>query len=127
MKRLIATVSTLAALGITGFMVSAQAASASTRISGQVVCEDGLSVEGIWIATSSGSGFANWSSPGGGDYANFNYSLPRSEAWTVHVGCGGSKSSWRYPTNGNTTTTRANQSWTCYSADIAYYPFCQEG
>ena len=126
MKRLLLATATIAALGLTAALAGAEVANASTGISGQVVCADGLPVEGVWIAASSGSGFANWSGPSGGDYANFSYALPRSEAWTVHVGCGGSRSDWRYPTNGDTNTKRTNQSWTCYPADIAYYPFCQE-
>ena len=27
--------------------------------------------------------------------------------------------------NGNVTTSRSYQSWTCYTADVARYPFCQ--
>ena len=108
-------------------LLAAPAASAAVPISGYVTCIDQLNVEGVWVAASSGgSGYASWQSTGGYQ-AHFSYSLPYGGRWTVHVGCGGSPSSWRYPVNGNTTTANTYQSWTCYPADIVQYPFCQLG
>jgi hypothetical protein len=113
-------------LAIGAFVVLAPAAQASTRISGQITCVDGLGVEGVWIvASNGGSGWASWWAPGMG-YANFSYTLPYGGAWTVHVGCGGTPAHWEYPTNGNSTTTSSYRSWSCYSADIVWYPFCQQ-
>ena len=117
----------LAATVATGAsLLTTPTANASTTVSGQVTCVDGLNVEGVWIAASGGSGYASWSPVSGAPYAaNFSrggVTVP----WTVHVGCGGSTNSWRWHPDGNTTVTSANASWTCYEPDDgspAY--FCQ--
>lgn len=97
--------------------VGASTASASTGISGQIQCVDELGIEGVWIqASNGGSGYASLQDING--YTkNFRYSLPRGGAWTVHVGCGGSTSHWKYTPDGNTTTTRTYQSWLCVTPD----------
>lgn len=98
-------------------------AQASITVSGRVTCIDQEDVEGVWIAASGGSGFATRSGSG------FDQGFSRSGitgSWTVHVGCGGSSSSWLYVANGNVSTSNSWQAWSCYTADIVTYPFCQE-
>jgi hypothetical protein len=114
------------AVALTGALaVTAPPASAGVTISGYVMCVDQLPVEGVWIvANSGGSGWAQGSF--GSSYnARFSYTLPNGGSWTIHTGCGGSPQSWRYLANGNVSTSRTNQSWTCYTRDIASYAFCQ--
>ncbi len=117
----------LAATAVTvASLLAAPAAHAATTVSGQVTCVDGLNVEGVWIAASGGSGYANWTPVSGAPYAaNFNRGGVTTP-WTVHVGCGGSTSSWKWKPDGNTTVTSSTASWTCYEPDDgspAY--FCQ--
>jgi hypothetical protein len=107
-------------------LVLTPAAQASTTVSGEVTCVDELPVEGVWIQASGGSGWANWTPTSG---ANYNARFSRggvSGSWTVHVGCGGSSSRWKYSPDGSTTTTKSVASWTCYTPDDgAAVNFCQ--
>jgi hypothetical protein len=68
--------------------------SASTEAAGQVSCSSGAPVEGVWIATVSGSNWASWQPVGSGSTANYSLTLPASESYAVHVGCGGSTAQW---------------------------------
>jgi hypothetical protein len=113
----IAVITTLISVG--GISVTASKAYASTGISGQVQCVDELAVEGVWIqASSGGSGWATLRNVEESGYTkNFSYSLPYGGAWTVHVGCGGSTSDWKYKPNGNSTTRATYQSWLCITPD----------
>lgn len=117
----IAITTALAAAGVT---LAAPAAHASVTVSGQVMCVDELNVTGVWIAASGGSGWANWSSING---YTVNFNRPGvSGSWTVHVGCGGTRSNWLYTPDGNVTVTSSTASWTCYTPDIqAGADFCQ--
>lgn len=111
----IAVIATVVSAG--GISATAPEAYASSRISGQVQCVDELPVEGVWIqASSGGSGWATTRNING--YTkDFSYSLPHGGAWTVHVGCGGSTSRWKYTPDGNATTKAAYQSWLCITPD----------
>jgi hypothetical protein len=96
--------------------LAALPANASTGISGSVYCDDGDAVTGVWIqASSGGSGFASFTH--GVADATFHYTLPNGGAWTVHVGCGGTTSSWRWTPDGNATTRATIQNWYCKTPD----------
>ena len=122
------TAAAAAALALAGGagLVLTPAAQASTTVSGEVTCVDGLPVEGVWIQASGGSGSANWTPTSGASY-NARFSRGGvSGSWTVHVGCGGSRSHWKYSPDGNTRTTQSVASWTCYTPDDgAPVDFCQ--
>ena len=115
----------LALVGGAGLFLT-PSAQASITVSGYVMCVDELPVEGVWIQASGGSGWANWTPTSG---ANYNAHFSRggvSGSWTVHVGCGGSPSKWKYSPDGNTTTTQSVASWTCYTPDTGRpVDFCQ--
>jgi hypothetical protein len=66
-----------------------------TDISGSITCES-QNVEGVWIqAANGGSGWAPWvSSADDATYATYSYTLPHGGAYSLHVGCGGTTSSW---------------------------------
>jgi hypothetical protein len=121
-----ATLGLAAAVATAMSLLAMPAANASTTVNGQVTCVDGLNVEGVWIAASGGSGYASWSPVSGAPYAAGFSRAGVTVPWTVHVGCGGSPSSWKWTPDGNTTVTSASASWTCYEPDDgspAY--FCQ--
>jgi len=103
-------------LALVGGVVLAPSAEASTTVSGYVTCVDELNVEGVWIQASGGSGFASWSASGAGYYAYYSRG-GISGAWTVHVGCGGSRSNWEYTPDGFQNVTQSFASWTCYTPD----------
>ena len=63
-------------------------------MSGQVSCVSGNSVEGVWVQAADGAGWAPWQGLGNGSTSNWWFTLPENEAWSLHVGCGGSTSSW---------------------------------
>jgi hypothetical protein len=115
--RLAALSSFSLAISVAAISVGTPPADAAVGISGQVQCVDELSVEGVWIqANSGGSGFAALRNVNG--YTkNFSFALPHGGAWTVHVGCGGSPSAWRYTPNGKSTTTATYKSWLCITPD----------
>jgi hypothetical protein len=115
----VSRVSVLAATGalvLGGTLALSPAAEASTTVSGYVTCVDELNVEGVWIQASGGSGYASWSDAGAGYYAHYSRG-GISGSWTVHVGCGGSTSKWRYTPDGFQNVTGSNASWTCYTPD----------
>jgi hypothetical protein len=85
----------LSALALT----AAGPASASTGVSGYVECLT-MPVEGVWIdAANGGSGWASWYTSGDAEYAHYSYNLPNNGSYAVHVGCGGSPSSWAVATH----------------------------
>ena len=124
-RRIAATATALTLVGGAGLFLT-PAAQASTTVSGEVTCVDELPVEGVWIQASGGSGWASWTPTSGASY-NARFSRGGvSGSWTVHVGCGGSPSHWKYSPDGNTTTTQSVASWTCYTPDDgAAVDFCQ--
>lgn len=123
--RVAAVAAALTLVGGGGIFLTS-AAQASVTVSGQVTCVDELPVEGVWIQASGGSGYASWTPTSGASY-NARFSRGGvSGSWTVHVGCGGSPSNWKYSPDGNTTTTQSVASWTCYTPDDgAAVNFCQ--
>ena len=91
------------------------------NISGQVWCAADP-VTGVWIQSSKGgSAYANWGTVGQ-QIVNYSFSVPSGSSWTVHVGCGGGRSSWEYTPDGNTTTTRTVVDWFCYTPDDGLFP-----
>ena len=85
------------------------------RISGSVSCASGNAVEGIWVAAGKGAGFSGWHGWGNGATATFRYRLPRKESYSLHVGCGGSSSSWQVAAYSVTVTTAVNN-FACFDA-----------
>jgi hypothetical protein len=114
--RRLSVIAAASALVAGGSLALAPAAEASITVSGYVTCVDGLNVEGVWIQAGGGSGFANWSASGVGYYAHYSRA-GISGSWTVHVGCGGSASNWKYTPDGFQTVTGSSASWTCYTPD----------
>ncbi len=124
-KRRSAALAATLLIGAATAVAQAPNADASTTVSGYVTCIDQLPVAGVWIAASGGSGFASWYASGTDYNAHFSRS-GISGSWTVHVGCGQSGGGqWTYTANGNVNVSNSYQSWTCYTADIVHYPFCQ--
>jgi hypothetical protein len=78
------------------------------HISGSVSCISGNTVEGVWVAASKGSGYSPWTGQGNGASASFTYTLPLHESYSLHVGCGGSTSSWKVATYSVTVSTAVN-------------------
>ena len=72
-----------------------QSGGTATKISGSIQCQS-KSVEGVWIqAANNGSGWAPWvSSAANPQFATYSYTLPYGGEYSVHVGCGGTTSSW---------------------------------
>ncbi len=73
---------------------SAKPSGGSVEVTGQLSCTSGRPVEGVWVQAGSGSGFAAWKSVENGADADYWYSLPKSEPYALHVGCGGTKATW---------------------------------
>ena len=78
------------------------------KISGSVSCISGNGVEGVWVAAGSGAGWSPWQGQGNGATATFWYTLPKKESYSLHVGCGGSPSSWKVATYSVTVSTAVN-------------------
>lgn len=76
------------------------------HISGSVSCTSGNAVVGMWVAARKGAGFSPWQ--GDGATAAFWYTLPQRERYSLHVGCGGTPSSWQVATYSATVTTAVN-------------------
>jgi hypothetical protein len=66
----------------------------AVKIGGQVSCTSGRSVEGVWVQAAKGSGFAPWKGLGNGSTSDYWYTLPVSEPYSLHVGCGGTQANW---------------------------------
>jgi len=98
-------------------------------ISGQIACLSGNSVEGVWVAAAKGAGYSPWQGHGSGSTTtfSFNYTLPLSEAYSLHVGCGGTTASWAVACD-SVTVTSAENSFVCDDvAGQAGYGTCQAG
>lgn len=99
------------------------AASGPFHITGQLLCESGRAVVGVWFQTANAgdSRFAAWKGLGDGSTADWWTDLPKNESYSLHVGCGGSTSSWR---TSNTTGVYSggHNSFNCddVSGDSAY-------
>ena len=49
---------------------------------------------GVWVAASSGSGFADWRPVDNGANTDYWYFLPEAEKYSLHVGCGRTPADW---------------------------------
>ena len=77
-------------------------------ISGEISCISGQPVVGVWIAAAKGSGYSPWQGQGSGSTATFWYTLPATESYSLHVGCGGTGSDWQVATYSGTVTSADN-------------------
>jgi len=89
------------------------ATSQSVGVTGQISCVSGKSVEGVWVSASQGSGYAPWKGLGNGSTSDYWYTLPVSESYSLHVGCGGTTSSWAVATY-SPTVGGTHNSFNCY-------------
>jgi hypothetical protein len=89
------------------------AVAASFHITGQIACTSGKPVVGVWVSAVAGSAFAPWRGLGNGATADWWYDLPKSEDYSLHVGCGGSPSSWAVATY-TTTVSGGHNSFDCH-------------
>jgi hypothetical protein len=64
-------------------------------ISGSVACMSGGGVQGVYVEAAKGAGFSPWTGQGNDSTATFKYTLPVQESFSLHVGCGGTPSSWK--------------------------------
>jgi hypothetical protein len=66
------------------------------EITGQLFCESGHAVVGVWVqaAHAADSRYAAWKGVGDGSTADWWTDLPKNESYSLHVGCGGTPSSW---------------------------------
>jgi hypothetical protein len=97
---------------------------ASFKVTGQVSCVSGNSVEGVWVQAGDGAGWAPWQGLGNGSTSDWWFTLPKTESYSLHVGCGGTTSSWAVATY-SPTVTGAHNSFNCYDvADQANYGTC---
>ena len=94
-------------------------------ITGQVSCVSGNSVEGVWVQAAKGSGFAPWQGLGNGSTSDWWFTLPRSEPYALHVGCGGTTASWKVATY-SPTVSGGHNSFNCFDvAGAAGYGTCR--
>lgn len=84
------------------------------NISGTISCDANL-VQGVWVATSVGSKYASWQAIGNDSSAKYWTTLPENEAYSLHVGCGGTPSSWGVACYSNQVSGTEN-SFSCYDA-----------
>jgi len=73
---------------------STSKAPVSYQISGTISCVSGNSVEGVWVQASQGSGYSPWQGIGNGSTSRYWYTLPSTESFSLHVGCGGTTAAW---------------------------------
>jgi hypothetical protein len=60
------------------------------------------------VDVSKGEGYAPWWPEENPAIATFRYRLPQKERYSLHVGCGGTKPSWKVATDSATVTTAVN-------------------
>ncbi len=90
--------------------------SGPVKVHGQVTCSSGKSVEGVWVEAAKGKGFSPWKGLGNGSTSDYWYTLPTSESYSLHVGCGGTTSSWAVSTQ---TPTVGGTDNSFYCIDVA--------
>jgi hypothetical protein len=78
------------------------------HIGGEISCISGQPLVGVWVAAAMGSGWAPWIGQGNGSTATFSYTLPVTESYSLHVGCGGTGSDWQVATYSGTVTSADN-------------------
>jgi hypothetical protein len=81
-------------------------------VTGQVTCESGQSVEGVWVSAAAGSAYASWQALGNGSTSDWWFTLPQEESYSLHVGCGGSPPSWAVATY-TATVSGPHNSFNC--------------
>lgn len=86
------------------------------NVSGEVSCVSGNSVEGVWVQAAKGSAFAPWRGLGNGSTSQWWFTLPTSEPYSLHVGCGGTTASWKVA-DFSPTVSGASNSFNCF--DVA--------
>ena len=101
------------AIAATGFVAAASPAGASVR-SGNVHCyADHQNVVGVWVEVSGGgSGWAQWSGNTASSSTWWKYDVPAGRSYRLHVGCGGTRSSWASNTKCAWTTKTSSSNWT---------------
>lgn len=72
--------------------------SGPVTVTGQISCSSGKSVVGVWVEAAQGRGWSPWKGVGDGKNADYWYTLPTQETYSLHIGCGGTKSSWAVAT-----------------------------
>jgi hypothetical protein len=96
-----------AAVVLVSFLLPVSPAAASVTVSGDVVCNQGTGpVVGVWIQAAAGSGWASGTSV----FSKSGVTVP----WTVHVGCGGTPSNWKYAVYGVKSISSTFANWGCY-------------
>jgi hypothetical protein len=95
--------------------------SGSFAVSGEVSCVSGNSVEGVWVQADDGAGWAPWVGLGNGSTSTWSFTLPEEEAYSLHVGCGGTTASWAVADYSPAITT-ATSTFNCIdvSSDADY-------
>jgi hypothetical protein len=88
------------------------------KISGQVSCQSGRPVVGIWVAQVTGVGmFANWTSDNTNpSTAGYYATIPEGMAYELHVGCGGTPQRWSM-SGSSSTTTAVSVTLRCHDAE----------
>jgi len=99
-------------------------ANEAVTVSGFIECQS-QGVEGVWIQAANGdSGWAPWvSSAANPGYATYQYTLDSGGQYAVHVGCGGTPSSWAVATYSDYFSGPANDFF-CYNSGGADYTYC---
>lgn len=92
----VASAAILAVAVISGgtFLAFQPGSEGASLVEGEVTCQSGAQVVGVWIQTENGpsSGFAARSTSGAG--VRYEYALSEGTRYAVHVGCGGTRENW---------------------------------
>ncbi|MFI1258674.1 serine/threonine-protein kinase [Streptomyces netropsis] len=96
--------------------VTATATAAPTSdqgvVGGSVSCTSGNLVVGVWVEAERGSGFAFIRLDSAGS-SSYQYTLPSSETYTLHVGCGGTSKEWAVSVNDAPKVSGRQNSFIC--------------
>jgi hypothetical protein len=98
---------------------------AATGVSGSIQCQS-TSVEGVWVQSANGgSGWAPWvSSAANPDHATYSYTLPHGGEYSLHVGCGGTTSSWKVAEYSNFYGGTVNDFYCYDESSSSLYTYC---
>ncbi|GAA3738167.1 hypothetical protein [Salinactinospora qingdaonensis] len=88
---------------------------APVPIHGRLRCASTAPVVGIWVESSAGgNGWAQWRvREGDPSQVSFDYELRRRGAYTLHVGCGGTRTDWAATTR-SPVVSRARVDMVCH-------------
>ncbi|WP_406284135.1 serine/threonine-protein kinase [Embleya sp. NBC_00896] len=81
-------------------------------VGGNVSCTSGNLVVGVWVEATRGSGFAFIRLEPAGS-SSYQYTLPSSETYTLHVGCGGTSKDWAVSVNDAPQVSGRRNSFIC--------------